>query len=274
MTEIPQHFDVSASESVLVIATRDTIRFGPSTHAHAAYEFLIPLSGSTTITVDRERLELTVGHMLPLNAWQEHGLGARSAHGSAMAVKFTEEAVAALARDMAGRPSLSFANLAQEIDPWFLDLVRTFVEEARDTLAGRELILESLGVQMGVHLIRQLRTNLPSPGREKAYGEKRGIRQAMDYLLASEEGFSLKGAATAANLSPYHFIRVFKTETGRTPYQWLLEMRVKEACVLLKTSRLSVTEVAYRCGFSSPSHFTRVFRRQLGVSPSEYRRSC
>lgn len=272
LPELPLHFDLSASESVLVIATRDAVRFTSSGHAHAGYEFLIPLSGTPTVAIGPERIDVTMGRTLPLNAWQEHGLGMRSVRGSAVAVKFTEEAMRTLARDMAGRSAVHFANEVQPVDPRFMDLVRTFAEESRGTLVGRDLILESLGVQMGVHLIRQLKTSLPVPEREKAYSAKRAIRRAMDYLLATEDGFSLQGAAMAANLSPYHFIRVFKAETGHTPYQWLIGKRVQEACVILKASSLSVTEVAYRCGFSSPSHFTRVFRRHMRVSPSDYRR--
>ncbi len=57
-----------------------------------------------------------------------------------------------------------------------------------------------------------------------------------------------------------------------TPFQYLLEYRVKTAAQLLLETEESVTEIGFAVGFSDSSYFTRVFRRLIGCAPSEFRR--
>lgn len=85
--------------------------------------------------------------------------------------------------------------------------------------------------------------------------------------------YSLEEVAQLANLSPYYFIKVFKTQTGKTPYDFLVDIKINKACTLLKTSSNTITEICEYCGFSNSSHFTNVFKRKMGVSPSEYRKA-
>ena len=87
-----------------------------------------------------------------------------------------------------------------------------------------------------------------------------------------EETLSIEDLAGAAGLSPIHFARQFKRTTGISPHQFLMEARVVRARDLL-ASRLSIAEIAYRCGFSHQEHMTRLFGRQLGVTPAAYRKS-
>jgi AraC family transcriptional regulator len=87
-----------------------------------------------------------------------------------------------------------------------------------------------------------------------------------------EESLSIENLAGAAGLSPIHFARQFKRTTGTSPHQFLMEARVARARDLL-ASRLSIAEIAYRCGFSHQEHMTRLFGRQLGVTPAAYRKS-
>ena len=75
--------------------------------------------------------------------------------------------------------------------------------------------------------------------------------------------------AGQALLSPYHFLRVFKRETGRTPYRYLTMLRMREAKRLLAQGQ-TVTAVAARCGYSSAGHFSAAFRKETGVRPSRW----
>ena len=73
-------------------------------------------------------------------------------------------------------------------------------------------------------------------------------------------------------LSKYHFIRVFKRIMGTTPYNYLTNYRINNAKILLKTTDLSVYEIAERCGFSDTSNFIVQFKKHTGQKPLEYRR--
>jgi AraC family transcriptional regulator of arabinose operon len=75
-----------------------------------------------------------------------------------------------------------------------------------------------------------------------------------------------------AGYNEQYFIRLFKSELGVTPYQYIIGYRMKEARTLLKTRR-SITEVAESTGFADVKAFSRAFRKNNGMSPSEFRKS-
>ena len=76
--------------------------------------------------------------------------------------------------------------------------------------------------------------------------------------------------STSLCLSRVQFYRKVKAITGLTPVDLLRSYRLSKSVELLKTKQLTVSEIAYECGFSSPSYFTRCFKDKFGVSPSEY----
>lgn len=78
--------------------------------------------------------------------------------------------------------------------------------------------------------------------------------------------------ARLCNLSESHFYHKFRETVGVSPYQYVIDERVKTACNLLRDSSKSVTEICFMLGFSSQSAFTNTFRKKMGVSPTEYRR--
>lgn len=84
---------------------------------------------------------------------------------------------------------------------------------------------------------------------------------------------SLNVLAERVNLSPYYFLRLFKRETGFTPHEYLILSRVNTAKFYLKTSSLSIKDIAYSLGFSSESAFCTSFKKMEGCTPKEYRRS-
>jgi AraC-like DNA-binding protein len=81
----------------------------------------------------------------------------------------------------------------------------------------------------------------------------------------------LRDHAHAGLLSPFHFHRVFRMVTAATPARFLAALRMAEAQRLLVRSRLRVTDIALRVGYSSLSSFTAQFTRLVGFSPRRFR---
>ena len=75
------------------------------------------------------------------------------------------------------------------------------------------------------------------------------------------------------NLSKEHIIRLFKAETGKTPAEYILDLKIKKAMKMLKGENPSITEISVGLGFSSPSHFSKVFKARLGMTPGEYKKT-
>lgn len=82
---------------------------------------------------------------------------------------------------------------------------------------------------------------------------------------------SLERLSEEARLSKYHFARLFKEETGQTPWAYVLKARMRRAKKLLATTDRSLAEIALRTGFFDQSHFTRTFKRLEGTTPGTYR---
>jgi AraC family transcriptional regulator len=88
-----------------------------------------------------------------------------------------------------------------------------------------------------------------------------------------DKELSLVSLAKESGYSRAHFLRMFRAATGLTPHQYVLEMRLSTAQQLLRQSKISLADVALKCGFSSQTHMNDAFRKQLGVTPQEYRRN-
>ena len=103
-------------------------------------------------------------------------------------------------------------------------------------------------------------------------GHARALRRTLTHIRAhASRRLSVDEVAQVAGLSPSHFSRVFRTEMGETFVSYLRRLRCEQASELLRSTNLSVQEIAHRCGFSDHSYFTRVFRATMGASPSAHR---
>jgi AraC family transcriptional regulator of arabinose operon len=87
-----------------------------------------------------------------------------------------------------------------------------------------------------------------------------------------EQDFSLAQFAKEMNMHPTYISNRFKELYGRSPIQVQREMKMFKAKTLLKTSDLSVTQIANSLGFSGIPNFTRLFKSYVGISPSQFRK--
>jgi AraC-like DNA-binding protein len=101
----------------------------------------------------------------------------------------------------------------------------------------------------------------------------RSLAQAREFMRhAYRRPVSLPDVAAQANLSPYHFLRVYKRAYGETPHEFLTRLRIERAKTLLARGSHNVTEACFEVGFSSLGSFSNLFADRVGLSPSEYRR--
>lgn len=82
---------------------------------------------------------------------------------------------------------------------------------------------------------------------------------------------TLEGLGRQVNLSASRLRHLFKLQTGKTPAQYLKDLRLRQAELLLRTTFLSVKEITSRVGLTTGSHFVREFRKIHGMAPTTYR---
>ena len=99
------------------------------------------------------------------------------------------------------------------------------------------------------------------------------VRRMKEFLQEHRnEDIVLEDIARAARYSPWHALRAFAAETGRTPMAYLRSLRLYEAAVRLGESEDSVLGIALGASFGSHEGFTKAFAREYAMSPSEFRR--
>lgn len=98
------------------------------------------------------------------------------------------------------------------------------------------------------------------------------VSQSVAYMKQHlRQPFRVSTLAALANLSPSHYAALFKAQTGYTPIDYLIRLRMHQACQLLDTTERSVKEIAAQLGYEDQLYFSRVFKSVNELSPSEYR---
>ena len=136
-----------------------------------------------------------------------------------------------------------------------------------DTVINNELaILSKL-----FSVLEQILTKESSMYNPKSYQNE--ITQAVDYIEQNfQRKLKVEEIASKVGFSKFHFIRVFKEKMDKTPYQYLLEVRLNHAKFLLTHSQKSIQEITTESGFQSEVNFDYTFKKEIGVTPTHYRK--
>lgn len=152
-------------------------------------------------------------------------------------------------------------------------LLEQFRAELTTRHGGSGLFLQGLAQCLAVHLAREyLDDSADDIARRNALPAYKLRRVLADMEANLQKEFSLRALAEAADMSEFHFSRLFKKATGHSPSQFFIRLRMARARQLLLETDRSIIDIGLDVGYSSPSHFSQVFKRQVGVTPSHYRK--
>lgn len=143
-------------------------------------------------------------------------------------------------------------------------------------ISGSEGFMRLSYLMQAIHILcnsapdSTILADIPNPQRKKDAATP--LERAQEYLYQHfTEELSLDEVAAAAGMEKTALCRAFKKTTGNTIMQCVIRMRIEQACHLLLTTSLTISQIAWQCGFGSFSQFSTHFRRQMGMSPGEYR---
>ena len=146
--------------------------------------------------------------------------------------------------------------------------IKKFMSEYEENSLGKDKLLNSLSMIITHELIRSI-LNLETI--KDIVIKKYEIQITINYMNQNfGEKITIESLSKLANMSESNFNRIFKKETGISPIEYLINVRIKKAKKFLREKTNTITEISINCGFYGISHFSSCFMKQLGMSPSDY----
>jgi AraC family transcriptional regulator of arabinose operon len=230
---------------------------------------ILCLAGKGWVRGSRGARAVTAGDLVWLPANEAHAYGAGGhnpwtivwAHFTGDEVPSWEELLGVRGPDHPHVVSLPDDRLEElALDRVFASLERGF--------AIRYLVAAAAALRHALSTVAQLGSDL----RDPRSAEERVALSVEALRRDWQRTHRLGELATAARVSVAHYSVLFRRQTGFSPIDFLIRLRVGHACRLLDTTSLSIAEVGERTGYGDPYYFTRCFRRVMGSSPRAYRR--
>jgi AraC family transcriptional regulator len=262
----------------LYVSTQHELPYQASFDSADSHLVILHLNGP--VTVRRGHLGLTRSRTIPPGGLFVHPAGKDLTVelGGKLDTVHAYLTDAALQQAHDGDASIELAEELGSVDPLVEQLLLTLDGVVRRWEPSARTYVDHLGCALAAQLARQhsvigVRSGrLDQPVVRPGLTDRQfaAVRDLIETRLAGP--IPLREMAAVVRLSVSQFSRQFKTRTGLSPHQFLVQLRVDAACRLLRNGSLPIAELAQRCGFSHQEHLTRVLRAHLGTTPAAIRR--
>jgi AraC family transcriptional regulator len=231
--------------------------------------------GNFAIDVSPKRYEMHTGHVVVEKADYQYRL--RPSAGECSIFNFTTTFYERFLEDYNLKGSFFFSNpnllsivlnSSPEIDYLHYQVLKNVPEAGK--LEIDNLVLEMLQQIVECITSRQLALEIPATLKKI---HMTTIEKAREYMNAKFfNDISLNELSDHCCVSPFHFSRIFKKFTSYSPYQYLMNIRLKHAEMLVRNTSTPMTDICFSSGFNSTGHFATAFKEKYGMNPTLYRK--
>lgn len=250
-------------------------------HHHFRPEIFIQLEGATRFRFPQGELMLRPGEAAVLPTGLPHGETALRADGGAgspgacfrnfVAGFYAGSVSMHLARDCGGgRPGIEAISFFSTPDLHrIVEMVEFLVQASRSGRQRAETVARGLGLALFATLADLAQAETPDARQEapRIFQIKWLVR---DQLYNPE--LNVTFVAQRLNCSADYLSHLFHRETGETLIHYIHNQRMRGALEVIANPALTVSEIAWACGFADAGYFTRVFRKHTGMTPQAYRK--
>lgn len=269
---VSQTMEEFYNNDIAVCVTNKNTNINKGTHHHDSYEFALCYTDMPLAIIDNSIFNRSKNSIFAINPMQEHGIAEYCKGISLCGIHINKNLIQQVSQDIYHNPNIVFTNDSYSIDPDLNMLIRMFLEELRYKQSGYGFIIENLSMLIIGNVLRKIDHNLSSSFHDVNPNENDSIKKVIDYMNENYiNGISCTELSKLINTGKFNFIRTFKSKIGKTPYEYLLDLKIEKAKKMIKTNAYTITEISLMCGFSSHSHFTSTFKKRTGISPTEYK---
>ena len=149
-----------------------------------------------------------------------------------------------------------------------IDILFSELQDYQDDDRHRETILLSACARLLAYIDKYAVSNLSSTSSTNF------VFRAIEYINEHiAQPLTVEEVSDAVFMSKYYFCRKFKTVTGLSVMEYILNTRLSLAQEMLLNGKMTVSDISDRCGFSSVAYFCNVFKQRNGKSPLQYRKN-
>jgi AraC-like DNA-binding protein/mannose-6-phosphate isomerase-like protein (cupin superfamily) len=252
-------------------------------HWHEILEIVYVMRGHISIFIEGKVLEAAKGDIIVINPCDVHGFFGAEFNDTIMIIQVGLEVFEETLVDIRDhffhklvfdRKIFIRPNVDSDLHHRLEVLLIAMRKEYNEKKSGYRIALRSKIYEFALVFIREIPERSLSKKEITRYKNHHEILErvfSFIYDNADNPDIALENAANAAAMSKFYFTRFFKEQTGQTFHDFLSRLRVNIAQEYLIESEMSITEIAFHCGFASLKTFNRVFKTYVTVSPSEYR---
>lgn len=248
-------------------------RYKMAFHWHGFTELIHVIKGELSITLDNKNFSAKAGDVLFVNSEVIHGATPKNCEYECLVfnpafLKTGNVQCDLFIDDLLSRHFCLPERIEdEETKAVVCTLMQTMYEQKKGyTFQALGLTMQFFGLMQQKGLFA--REEYATKDAAKIYKLKKVLKFIRDNF-ASE--ITLDDMAREADLSTKYFCSFFKNMTGTTPVKYLLTYRIERAARKLLSTDMSITQIAYDCGFNDLSYFIKTFKEIKKITPKAYR---
>ena len=146
------------------------------------------------------------------------------------------------------------------------------IQNKFNLLINTFLLNESLSIQRCACLLQEILIDIYKDNKDKANSSllKASLKYIHSFFTSKIE---IPYLASLENLSNSRYVAVFKNQTGKSPNEYIIDLRLQLAKNLLDNTNMSIRQISESIGYNDQYFFSRLFKKHLGVSPQQYRKN-
>lgn len=291
MASIPKAWEtVFSKANFLPVIEKNLERFHDTSwsmepNRHDSFEMVYIKNGLAVFEINGEPVHVGPNDIIIIKPGQYHKFIVRSESGCEFIVlnfrfesrnkdDFSEVSLHDFLNFVSNRETGAYISLKVSQKNEIITLLNRILRERDNSEIESEFMSHLLVLELFVLLSRALKTEWENSISDKSPKLRQLIQISIGFIKNNyERDISLEDIARYVFLSPGYFIRAFKEETGTSPINYLLKIRIERAMELLSDTGDRIIDIALAVGFSSQQRFNEIFRKYTGMTPTHYRKT-